>query len=274
MSELYPDLVKLIPENHQYFHVDGRRFESLSRVRDCIKVPFDKSIAKQCAGKGEYVGMNEQQVLEQWTKVAKSSTDRGTRIHEALERYEKTGLVLPADEELRPMIIAVAAGYIDYYQVHQEKTLYDEEYEIAGTADHILETTRHKSSILDLDDYKTNERKGIYYESKYKKYLLGPFSHLQDCNYYDYSLQLSCYALMLEKLTGRKIGKLTITFIPPNNPLAFRKIPVVYLKNDAKILFEYYKEQKHIKKEEGILQQKTFVKSGLSNETSVMPTFG
>jgi hypothetical protein len=185
-----------------------------------------------------------------------------------LERYEKSAVILPADEYLRPMILALTSEYVDYYQVHQEVTLYDEEYKIAGTADHIIETTSSKKSIINIDDYKTCERKGIYFESKYKKYLLGPFSHIMDTNYFDYSLQLSCYALMLEKLTGRKIGTLSIIYIPPTNPLAFRRIPVNYLRRDAEILFKYYKEQQYIKKEEGDLDRNP------NAVVEVMPNFG
>jgi len=252
MGKLFEEKVVLEPIHHIYTHNDGRNFDSLSRVRDCIKTPFDKSIARNCAGKGEYVGMTAEQVLVAWEKKANKAADHGTNIHDAIERFEKSAVILAQDEWLRPMILCLTNEYKDMYQVHNEVCLYDEEYEIAGTADHIIETTKHKSSVLNIDDFKTNLNKGINFENKYKKYLLGPFSHVQDCNYYDYSLQLSCYAYMLEKLTSRKIGHLSIIFIPPQNPLAYKRIPVNYAKNDAKILFNYYKELKHIKKEEGI----------------------
>lgn len=257
MSILFPELVTLRHEDHVYTHQNGTQFESLSRVRGCIKEAFQSDMLSAMTAKKR--GISQAEVLAEWKKKGDDASSHGTRIHEALERYEKTAVILPEDEHLRPMILCLTGEYRDYYQVHQEVCLYDEQYEIAGTADHIIETTKHKSSILNIDDYKTNISKGIYYESKYKKYLLGPFSHIQDTNYFDYSLQLSCYGLMLEKLTGRKIGTLSIVFIPPHNPLAYRRIPVNYMKNDAKILFDYYKELKHIKKEEGDLTPTTLI---------------
>lgn len=246
---LFEERVTLEPIKHQYWHRDGREFQSLSRVRSCIKPHFEKEYLSRMVA--QKTGQTAEEVQKEWEAKGKVATDHGTRIHEALERYEKTAIILPDDENLRPMILALTSEYKDYYQVHQEVTLYDEEFEIAGTADHIIETTKHKSSILNLDDYKTNISKGIYFENKYKKYLLGPFSHVQDTNYYDYSLQLSCYARMLENLTGRKIGTLSIVFIPPLNPLAYRRIPVNYMKMEVDALFKYHKELKHIKKEEG-----------------------
>ena len=252
MGILFEERVTLEPKSHRYFHKNGSEYESLSRVRGCIKEVFQSDMLSSIIAKRD--GRSKESVLAEWKGKGTDAANHGTRIHEALERYEKSAIILPEDEFFRPMILALTSEYNDYYQVHQEVCLYDEEFEIAGTADHIIETTKHKSSILNIDDYKTNISKGIYFENKYKKYLLGPFSHVQDTNYYDYSLQLSCYAYMAEKLTGRKIGTLSIVFIPPNNPLAYKRIPVNYMKMEVVALFNYYKEQKHIKKEEGYLE--------------------
>ncbi len=251
MNELFDERVKLTKEGHIYHHRDGRIFTSLSKVREVIKPVFNKDQHIFSAGKGKYVDMSPEQVKSQWKKTNTDACDTGTMIHDSLELYGLTAQVLPENEWLRPMIISVSATEKDYYAIYREKTLYNEEFGIAATADRILATTRHKESILEIDDYKTNLSKGIYFTCKYKNYLKGPFSHLQNSNYYDYTLQLSTEALFLEELTGRKIGKLSITYIPPNNPLAWRIIPVTYVKNDAKILLNYYKELKHIKSEEG-----------------------
>jgi hypothetical protein len=248
MPELYFEKVKLNHENHVYTDDSGRVYESLSRVRSCIKDPFDSHGLSLMTAKKR--GISQAEVLGEWKATAKVATDHGTRIHNALELYQNSAAVLPENEDLRPMLVAVSSLYKDYYAVHQEKTLYDEEYGIAGTADTICVTTRSKNSILDLTDFKTS--KSIYYESKYKKYLLGKFSHLQDCNYVDYAIQLSSYAYMAEKLTGRKIGTLNIIHIPESNPLAFKVIPVPYMRMEIQVLFDTYRELKHIKIEEGI----------------------
>ncbi len=255
MHKLFIEKVKLETESHRYYDDKGAEYTSLSRVRGCIKEPFQSDMLSAIVAKRD--GKTQAEVLAEWKGKGKEAADHGTNIHEALELYEKTAFIKPENEFLRPMILSLTSEYKDYYQVHQEVCLYDEEYKIAGTADHIIETTKHKSSILSIDDYKTNLKNGIFFENKYKKYLLGPFSFVQDTNYFDYSLQLSCYAYMAQKLTGRKIGTLSIVFIPPNNPLAYKRIPVNYAKHDVKILFDYYKEVKHIKQEEGDLTATT-----------------
>jgi hypothetical protein len=258
---LFPERVKLRKEDHTYWHDDGRRFESLSRVRAITKPDTDfKMIASVTAKKR---GVDASVVQGEWDKKKGSACDIGNIIHDANETYGKTTVILPENEWLRPSILSIAELEKDYYQVYRELCIYDEENEIAMTADRVLETTRHKASIIDIDDYKTNESRGITYTCKYKNYLKHPFEHIQNSNYFDYSLQLSVEALTLQKLTGRKIGKLTITFIPPTSPLSWRIIPVSYMKYEAIALIDYWKELKHIKKEEGELEGEI-----------IMPNFG
>jgi len=97
------------------------------------------------------------------------------------------------------------------------------------------------TSDFDLSDFKTNSRKGIVYYSKYGKRCFEPIGHLQDCNYVRYSLQLSVYAYFMEQLTGRKVRQMWIHYIPSDNYMAHRRIPVMYMKNDVLLLLEFYK---------------------------------
>ena len=251
MHKLFEERVKLEPIEHRYWHDDGREFASLSRVRSITRPDTDfKMIAQMTANKR---GVDVSVVQGEWDKKRDSACDIGTLIHDSLETYGLTATIKPENEWLRPTILSISKGEADYYAIHRELCIYDEENEIAMTADRVLETTRHKSSIFDLDDYKSNESKGITYTCKYKNYLKHPFGHIQNSNYFDYSLQLSFEAMTLQELTGRKIGKLTITFIPPTNPLAWRIIPVSYMYYEALALRNYWAELKHIKKEEGDL---------------------
>jgi len=139
------------------------------------------------------------------------------------------------------MILDVAKVYSDYAMSYDELCLYDDEYRIAGTTDKLLCISKRKDGMVDISDYKTNLKKGIEFFSQYKKRLYAPLDHLEDCNFVKYSLQLTGYAYMFEKLTGRRVRKLFIHFIPPDNPMAHYRIPVMYMKNDFKLILEAYK---------------------------------
>lgn len=237
--------VSLEESTHTYTDKDGRRYMSVSAFRDRFKEKFDPSIAFRVAGKGDYAGMTPQEVLKKWDAHRDDRANKGTRIHNALELYEKTTTILPENEDLRPCILSVASEYKDYYRIYQEQILYDTDLMLAGTADKLLVTSSHKDAPIDISDYKTNAR-GIKIKDTDKhgkpqhKYFLGPLSHLLESKYSDYALQLSIYAYMLQKKTGRRIGSLRIHFIPTDNPLAHYFIPTPYLYYEVKAMFDWH----------------------------------
>lgn len=232
--------VSLRKEDHTYWDLDGRQYVSVSRVLDNVQEKFDvEKKSRDCAGKGKYVGMSQEQVKKAWSDNSSSACDHGTRIHEALERYTTHFDILPEDNDLEPMIKSVCADYNGYKRVYNEAVLYHPEYMIAGTADKVLQLNT-RDSFVDLADYKTNIKKKIQFYSEYNKFMLGPVSHLSDCNYNRYSLQLSIYALMCEHLTKGKVRTMWIRYIPADNFLNHVRIPVSYMREEAIAVMEYY----------------------------------
>lgn len=229
--------VQLEPISHKYFDKDGNEYLSVSKFISQFTPTFDKDrISAAYAAKNN---LSQKDVLDQWDKKAQAAINHGNQIHNALERYEKTTVILPEDISLKPMILSVASEYSHYYRIYQEQVLFDKEAKIAGTSDKVLQISSSSKSAFDIDDYKTNLSKGIQFYSDYNKYLLGPLSHLQDCNYNKYSIQLSIYAYMLEKAYNVKIRSLGIRFIPPHNILAHHRIPVPYMKAEVEAMFQY-----------------------------------
>ena len=246
------NFVTLNEETHTYTDQTGRVYMSVSKFRDRFKKLFDKNIAFQCAGKGEYAGMTPQQVIAKWDTYRDERASIGTALHNALERFEKTTVINNDDENLKPAILSITSEYRDYYRIYQEQVLYDAEFGIAGTADKLCVTSSHKDAPIDICDYKTNA-KGVNVKDFDKtgkpihKYFLHCLSHLLESKYSDYALQLSIYAYMLEKKTGRKIGSLRIHFIPTDNPLAHYFIPVPYMKHEVIEMFNWHRQNPVVK---------------------------
>lgn len=231
--------VKLEPISHKYYDDKGLQYMSISAVLELIKPLFERDkLSTMTANKR---GISQEEVLAEWTATSKVATDHGTRVHESLEHYQNTASIKEGDEKFEPMIKSISATYIDYGKVYQEECLYDEEYRIAGTADKIFAVTTHKGSKFDIEDYKTNLSKGIVTFDKYGKTLLHPVEHMEHCNFNHYALQLSFYAYMLERLTNRRVRQMHITYIPADNFLNWRKIPVPYLKTDVINILKFYK---------------------------------
>lgn len=233
--------VTLREEDHRYFDKDGREYMSASAFIGLFYEKFDANlIAGQVAGSE---GVTKQDVLDRW----QGQTDNGTRIHNAIERYNKTTEILPEDEYLRPAILNIAFQYKDYYRRYNEVVLYDKDEFIAGTADHPLVTTSHKSSVIDIGDWKAygkgiNQKDLDKHGKPRNKYMLHCLDHLQASSYNKVALQLSLYAYMLQKATGRKIGKLFAHWINPVNPMINVQLPVPYMKHEIIAMIAWRKE--------------------------------
>jgi hypothetical protein len=233
--------VFLEPVSHTYSNLSGRKFTSVSKVLESVSEKVDWSaIAGKVAGKGKFAGMTKEDILLAWDKNRDKAANHGTRIHNALERYSKEFKILSEDEDLTPMIKSIASTYVDYYQTFDEACLFSDQYGVAGTADKILQIKKG-SPFVDIEDFKTNISKGIEFFNKDNKYLISPVSHLQDCNFNKYSLQLSIYGLMYETLTGGKVRNLWIRFIPADNPMGHYRIMIPYLRLEALAVLEYHK---------------------------------
>jgi hypothetical protein len=232
-------IVTLEPNQHRYFDQFLNEYTSVSKVLECVKNKFDPDgkILKATAAKR---GISPEELQAEWKGKGKVATDHGTRIHNALERYQQTFAILPEDMDLEPLIKSISSLYSDYGRTYEEFVIHSEHYMVAGTADKVCWKSTKKESIIDIYDYKTNISKGIQYEDTYKKYLKGPVSHLMDCNFNTYALQLSIYAHMLQLTTGRPIGRLNIVFIPPNDFLSWKLIPVPFMKLEAAAVLDYF----------------------------------
>jgi hypothetical protein len=70
--------------------------------------------------------------------------------------------------------------------------------------------------------------------------LKKPFDHLQNCQWSIYTLQLSTYAYMYELETGKKCRQIWIGYWNKTKEF-FERIPIMYLKKEAKQLLDLHK---------------------------------
>lgn len=232
MHSLFPNRVQLEPVTHKYYNQNGEQYLSVSALLKMMGEKFEDTPAYARA---------TAETRQEWKKIGNESAGHGTRIHNALELFNKTGQILETDREMELPVKDIISTYSEYHATYDEICLYDNEYRVAGTTDKICALSNRKDCEVDLADYKTNNRNAIVYFNKYKKRLYHPFEHLQDCNYVKYSFQLSVYAFFFERLTGRKVRQLFIHFIPPDNMMNHKRVPVMYMKNDVKLLLDTYR---------------------------------
>lgn len=228
-----------VDETHQYFDDNGLEYMSVSRLLNMISPVFNRDLMATMSAKKK--GVSKESLLKEWDEKTTSAQVHGTRIHDALENYILNAEISKENADLEFLIKTVCSSYNEYYRRLPEEILYNEEFRLAGASDLILLCSNHKSSKFDIEDFKTNVSKGIQFYDPYGKNLLHPLEHLEACNYNKYALQLSFYAYMMEKMTGKKLRKMNILFIPPENTLAWRRIPVPYMKLEVEAILNFYK---------------------------------
>lgn len=253
MAKLHVGPVYLEPIEHVYIHREtGQKYTSVTKVISSIEEEFDsESVATAITRqpddrkKPEYIGKTKQQILEQWKEINDEANVYGTRVHNMIEDYLMSNKTLvPPDDFDKKVIEAYNNFNVDEgIEVYPERIMFAEEYQLAGTADMVIDVG---NDMFDIGDWKTNKLFNFY--SPYKKWLLKPFDHLSECQYSVYSLQLSTYALMMEMETGKKCRKIWIGYWN-RDTLSLEYVPIMYLKTEAQKLLNLHKYRQQLENE-------------------------
>ena len=192
----------------------------------------------------------QQDILDMWDEENRKSCERGTKIHEEIEHsfYDN-----PKDISLQKFGLGgkfeCRKDYSELdleYGVYPEYLIYRESDDgilrIAGQVDLIVK----QGNEITIIDHKTNkkidQKSGFDTATKSNAKMKFPLNNLMDCNFYHYTLQLSAYAWMLQKINPNFIIKdliLNHYDHKGNNTLYHCE----YLKQDVeKMLYHYKKE--------------------------------
>lgn len=243
-------------DNHTFRNQQGVFYQSWTKVSNSLQVPFDaQGVSLQmatgvAAEKGISVDQAQREILAEWEGKRSSSEVLGTRNHGLMERFAKTGEMDPLVQDTIKYVSGILKESAQYYP---EFIVFSHKYQKAGIADLVVQRQRNwKTSVFDIYDYKTNEQKGIQFDSvgrkevlrHYNRYLLAPFDYIEACNFAIYSLQLCSYAYMLWEMYRIRIGRLAIIFINKfGQPHVY---PVLYNPLIVEQIFTNYNELKEL----------------------------
>lgn len=193
------------------------------------------------------------EILQSYQTNKEIACERGTAIHEIQEN-----LFYNKDSKIKKY---VGGGKFDvkkgYYKLDLERAVYpeflisydfDDYLKVAGQIDLII---KDGNDII-IIDWKTNRKIDTesYYDRNTKKrqMMKFPLNNIQDCNFYHYTLQLSLYAYLLEKINPKfKIKKLLIVhFDHDGNETEYT---CDYLKDDITRMLLHYRREQKIKNE-------------------------
>jgi len=177
-------------EEHKYTVGDKELVSVTTYIKESFN-PFEKELISKRVAKRD--GKTQEEVLKEWEQTGLD----GTAVHEEVENYIKDGTRPVIDKALYGMIHCQNECSF-YDKLVPEMRVYSEELGIAGTIDLVVYKPTHPSlkPRVILKDWKTNKK---IYTQGFGKTGLGVCSHLVDCNYNHYALQLSLYAYILER---------------------------------------------------------------------------
>jgi len=184
--------------------------------------------------KSKYYGMTKQQILDSWEQNRKEASELGSKMHKVIELF--------FNHELKESPNTIEFTYFanfwkDFteinpqYKPHRnEWMIYTDSKKTSGSIDSTLINDKNELIILDW------KRAGkITAKCDWGRVGKGCLSHLEDCNYVHYSLQLSCYKYILETFYGYKVNRMFLVVLHPDNP-NYVMIEVYPLDKEAKLL--------------------------------------
>ena len=211
----------------------NEKYISVTTLLSEYKQPFDKD--KHSLRVAEREGVSQELVLEMWEKENKKATTRGTKIHKLMENYVGFGEEESDYKWLYKSYDKVVSYSVDKFKkIHSENLLSNDEYKIAGTADLIYD----HGDYFTIGDFKTNKK--FNFTSTFNDFFKNPIEHLTYCEFNNYALQMSMYAYMYEKTSGRRCKKIIVFYLDEDK---WRPIHCNYLKSDIQNILNHYAQK-------------------------------
>lgn len=190
----------------------------------------------------------QQAILDEWQQTNLESQTRGTKIHAMLENS-----VLGKPNGVTFKKFGIGGKFIckgrDYHELNLDSGAYPEYligleivkdlFGISGQIDLLLK----QGNKITIVDYKTNKeiKTKSYYDSKTKtsQKMKYPLNTLDDVNYYHYTMQLSTYAWIIQKLHPElEIDDLILIHFDHNGNQTIYHLD--YLKKEVEKMISFY----------------------------------
>ena len=242
----YKSLEKLLPK-------DAWQLEKKSLLKT---KKFHKEILDAYNISENEFNKTQQDILDEWDKTNKESCERGTKIHAELENsFYKSGKNVNLQKFGIGGKFECRKDYSDLdleHGVYPEYLIYRESDDgilrLAGQVDLIVKS----GNEITICDWKTNKeiKQNASYNNVTKSTInmKYPLNNLPDVNFWHYTMQLSTYAWMLQKIHPEFIIKdlILVHFDYNDNQTIYH---CEYRKHDVERMLYDYKKQLILEKE-------------------------
>ena len=211
---------------------------------------FDNSILELYSINENDFNREQQAILDTWQEENIRSCARGSKIHSELENsfYKKKQNIDLSKYQIGGKFECIK----DRVALDLENGIYPEylisrvsddgNLRLAGQIDLLVK----KGNSITILDWKSNKeiKQKSYFDSKTKtsQKMKYPLNNLDDANYWHYTLQLSTYAWMVQKLNPEfTIEDLVLVHFDHNDNMTVYHLP--YLKDEVIKMLAFYKKE-------------------------------
>ncbi len=215
----YTSVTAVVHENFEHFDALGVATTMVQRAdfKKAARYAQYHTMAAEATTQEELVAT----IIKSWDDNGREQAAHGTAMHRFIE-LTLNGIPTPAVDCVERQHYQeyakqqAAAGLVPY---RTEWMLWDEELKITGSIDAIY----YKPSMgtYHMVDWKRSKEIKWFGFKKGR----GLCSHLQDCNFVHYTLQLNTYKYLLEKNYNLQIADMHIVVLHPSNE-SFLELPV------------------------------------------------
>lgn len=196
--------------NHRHFH----EFDADAIIKGILKNARWKKDPTY-----KYYGRSSEDIKADWETNRVSASTMGTKLHNDIEDFYNAKEVHNSSVEYGYFNQFWTEFQLQFPTLRPYRTewmVFHEELKISGSIDMIFENT--EDGTIWIYDWKRS--KEISYESCFKNsFAKTPcVSHFPDTNFWHYTLQLNMYRAILEQKYGKRVSKMCLVCLHPDNP--------------------------------------------------------
>lgn len=198
----------------------------------------------------------QQGILDAWDEENRKSCERGTKIHEEIEHsfyrdahdisLQKFGIGGKFECKKDYSELDLEYGVYPEYLIYRESE--DGILRIAGQVDLIIKSGNEITIVDHKTNKKIDQKSGFNTSTRSNVKMKYPLNNLMDCNFYHYTMQLSTYAWMLQKINPNFVIKdLILNHYDHNGNNTLYHCE--YLKSEVEKMLYFYKKQVILEKQ-------------------------
>ena len=186
--------------NHEHFS----KFDSAKILGNIMRSPKMKDPSYK------YYGMTAEEILKSWDDNRDAASSAGTQTHYNIECFYN-GMDMK-DESIEFKYFKEFVRDHPHLEAYRtEWCVFYEEIKVSGSIDMVFRDKNTGEYLI----YDWKRSKEIKTSNTFQSGL-GPMSHLPDCNYWHYSLQLNVYRWILESYYGLDVADMYLVIMHPD----------------------------------------------------------